>query len=196
MAERIINSRIVNKHETEANWLKSSLIPKQGELIVYDIDENYDFERIKIGDGTQNVNSLPFVTDAVRTELLEQIGVVDGKVDAVSALVGDTAVADQISDAISAVSTLVGDKSVSEQISNAIDDATADDFGVYVQDTEPTEAVSGDIWIDTANDPSYIPPTIPAITAADNGKVLMVVNGTLQLVDLSLSIDANGVVSM
>ena len=177
MAEKIINSRIIHKHETEENWLKAtSFIPRQGELIVYDIDENYSYERVKIGDGVQNVNNLPFVNDALRTELLAQIDVVDGKVDTVSGLVGD--------------------KSVSEQISNAIDDATADDFGVYVQDTEPTEAIAGDIWIDTANDPSYIPPTIPAITDADNGKVLMVVNGKLQLVKLNLSMDANGVVSI
>ena len=32
-------------------------------------------------------------------------------------------------------------------------DITADDFGVYVQDNEPTDAIDGDIWIDTANDP-------------------------------------------
>ena len=93
---------------------------------------------------------------------------------------------------IDTLSEYVGGRSVVEQIS----DITADDLGIYVQATEPVNAVAGDIWVDTANDPSYIPPTIPAITAADNGKVLMVVNGTLQLVNLNLSIDANGVVSM
>ena len=63
MAEKRLNTRIIHKHETEANWLLSSLIPMKGELIVYDIDENYDYERIKIGDGVQNVNDLPFVTN-------------------------------------------------------------------------------------------------------------------------------------
>ena len=101
-----------------------------------------------------------------------------------------------MADSVDNLSTLVGDTSVSEQISSAIDEATADDFGVYVQDTEPADAVAGDIWIDTINDPSYIPPTLPEITDADNGKVLMVVNGKLQLVDLNLTVDANGVVSM
>ena len=91
---------------------------------------------------------------------------------------------------------LVGDKKVSEQISSAFEEATADDFGIYVQATEPTNAVAGDIWIDTANDPSFIVPTIPEVTQTDNGKVLMVVNGRYQLVNLNLSIDANGVVSM
>ena len=62
MAEKNFNNvRIVNKHDTEANWLKATgFTPKQGELIVYDIDDNYDYERIKIGDGVQNVNDLPF----------------------------------------------------------------------------------------------------------------------------------------
>jgi hypothetical protein len=177
MAEKNLKARIVHKHDIEANWLLATgFTPRQGEIIVYDIDENYNYERIKIGDGSNNVNALPFVDDALRTELLAQINAVDDKVDAVSALVGDTA--------------------VSAQISSAIDEATADDFGIYVQAQEPTEAIAGDIWIDTANDPSYIPPTIPEITEADNGKVLMVVNGKLQLVNLNLSVDANGVVYM
>lgn len=109
---------------------------------------------------------------------------------------GQAADAKAVGDAINEVATLVGDTAVSTQITNAIDEATADDFGIYVQDTEPTRAVDGDIWVDTANDPSYIPPTIPEITAADNGKVLMVVNGKLQLVNLNLSVDANGVLSV
>lgn len=68
MAEKILNSRIINKHDTEANWLKATgFTPKQGEIIVYDIDENYNYERIKIGDGVQNVNNLPFVSVEVIT---------------------------------------------------------------------------------------------------------------------------------
>lgn len=61
MAEKILNSRIINKHDTEANWLKATgFTPKQGELIIYDVDVNYPYERIKIGDGVQNVNDLSF----------------------------------------------------------------------------------------------------------------------------------------
>jgi hypothetical protein len=37
-------------------------------LIVYDIDENYDYQRIKIGDGVKNVNVLPFYNDGFVTE--------------------------------------------------------------------------------------------------------------------------------
>ena len=85
---------------------------------------------------------------------------------------------------------------LANQAKTAIDAATADDFGIYVQATAPTSAVAGDIWIDTANDPAFIVPNLPAVTAADNGKMLMVVNGKWQAVDLNLSIDANGVVSI
>jgi hypothetical protein len=37
---------------------------------------------------------------------------------------------------------------------------------------------------------------LPAVTTADNGKVLMVVDGAWKLVQLNLSVDANGVVSV
>lgn len=61
--EKNINSRIINKHDTEANWNKATnFIPKQGELIIYDIDDNYNYERFKIGNGKTIVSSLPFVT--------------------------------------------------------------------------------------------------------------------------------------
>jgi hypothetical protein len=38
----------------------TGFIPLAGELIIYDKDENYDYERIKIGDGVRNVEELPF----------------------------------------------------------------------------------------------------------------------------------------
>lgn len=63
MAEKNINTRMIQKHDTEANWSKAvNFIPKQGELIVYDKDSIYDYERFKIGDGITNVNDLPFAT--------------------------------------------------------------------------------------------------------------------------------------
>ena len=61
MAEKNIKSRIIHKHDIEANWLKAvNFIPKQGELIIYDVDDMYPYSRMKIGDGISNVNSLPF----------------------------------------------------------------------------------------------------------------------------------------
>lgn len=139
MTEKNIKSRIIHKHDVESNWLlATNFTPKQGEIIVYDVDSNYNYERLKIGDGEHNVNDLPF----------------------------------------------------------SIDNLTADDLDIYVQDTEPTDAEDGAIWVDTANDPAFIVPNIPEVTAADNGKVLMVVNGKWQAVTLNMSVDADGVVSI
>lgn len=60
MNEKTFKGRVVQKHETEENWAKSSFVPKQAEIVVYDIDDNYSYERFKIGDGITNVNDLPF----------------------------------------------------------------------------------------------------------------------------------------
>lgn len=74
---KTIKTRIQQKHDIEANWLKSSLVPLRGELIVYDSEYDingnelsiegtgrawrYDCARYKIGDGRTNVNNLPFL---------------------------------------------------------------------------------------------------------------------------------------
>ena len=92
MADKNLKARIVHKHDTEANWQKATgFIPKMGELIVYDIDSTYGYERFKIGDGATNVNSLPFA-DAHK---VDQTYFQD--------MVGDVAVSTQIDNAISAI---------------------------------------------------------------------------------------------
>lgn len=75
-----IRTRIVHKHDIEANWLKATnFYPEKGEIIVYDIevDDNgvlldltgtgrtqpYTYERFKIGDGKTVVSLLPFTVD-------------------------------------------------------------------------------------------------------------------------------------
>ena len=53
-------------HAKESEWKTEELnsyIPKQGEIVIYDIDDVYAYERFKIGDGVQNVNDLPFYND-------------------------------------------------------------------------------------------------------------------------------------
>lgn len=63
--EKNMNARIQHKHDIEANWNKAlNFIPKIGEIIIYDIDENHNYERIKIGDGIQTVNNLDFLLDS------------------------------------------------------------------------------------------------------------------------------------
>lgn len=56
MANKIYQGRIVQKHDSSANWAKAiNFIPLKGEIIVYD-----DLNKIKIGDGTTKVNDLDF----------------------------------------------------------------------------------------------------------------------------------------
>lgn len=74
MAQKTFNSRIINKHDTEANWLKATnFIPNQGEIIIYDIDSNYSYERIKIGDGKTLVSNLPFTYTAITEAEIDSI---------------------------------------------------------------------------------------------------------------------------
>lgn len=71
--EKQIKARLQQKHDIEANWnLATNFVPKQGELIVYDKDENYSYERMKIGDGEKTVNALPFI-DA---QILDENGII------------------------------------------------------------------------------------------------------------------------
>lgn len=59
MSNKTFQGRIVQKHDTNANWEKATnFIPLKGEIIVYD-----DLNKIKIGDGTTKVGSLAFIND-------------------------------------------------------------------------------------------------------------------------------------
>ena len=67
--EKQIQGRIQLKHDTQTNWEKATnFIPKAGEIIIYDKDSNYNYQRLKIGDGVTNVNLLPFLDDNLREE--------------------------------------------------------------------------------------------------------------------------------
>ena len=61
MANKTFQGRIVQKHDTKANWEKATnFIPLKGEIILYD-----DLNEIKIGDGTTNINDLDFFASAI-----------------------------------------------------------------------------------------------------------------------------------
>lgn len=138
MAEKTLNSRIIHKHDTEENWLKATnFTPKQGEIIVYDIDASHTYERFKIGDGKTLVSALPFADDAIgaRIDLLSET------VDGVSLDVAE-------------VSALVGDTSVSEQITKA--------NMIYVGPNEPTDT-NIKVWINTAEEGTGVVPVLPRI---------------------------------
>ena len=68
---KTLKTRITQKHDIEANWLlATNFTPMNGEIIIYDEDDNYDYKRIKIGNGTDNVNDLDFIKTTVDNVLL------------------------------------------------------------------------------------------------------------------------------
>lgn len=59
MANKTYQGRIVQKHDSSANWAKATnFIPLKGEIIIYD-----DLNKIKIGDGKTKVGDLTFIND-------------------------------------------------------------------------------------------------------------------------------------
>ena len=66
--EKTLKTRVVLKHDTEANWNKATtFIPKKGEVIIYDPDSAHNYSRQKVGDGTKTVVALPFFGASVGT---------------------------------------------------------------------------------------------------------------------------------
>lgn len=73
--EKEIRVRQQQKHDIEANWKiagERGFIPKPGEIIVYEADEDHLKPRIKIGNGIDNVNDLSFSSGV--GEMTEQGG--------------------------------------------------------------------------------------------------------------------------
>lgn len=60
-ATNTLTSRIRLKADIEANWIAHPIIPLAGELIIYSADATHSYTRLKVGDGTTNVNALPFI---------------------------------------------------------------------------------------------------------------------------------------
>lgn len=175
MAEKIVNGRIIQKHDTAANWAKAtSFIPKQGEVIIYDKDSTYNYERIKIGDGSTLVSALPFVddnkvdkvagkglstNDYTTTEKNKLAGIDTGAnktvVDSSLSTTSTNPVQNKVvNTAISNLSALVGDKTVSEQIEAA--------QIIHVGPTQPTDP-NIKVWINTAEEGTGVVPVLPRI---------------------------------
>lgn len=50
------------QHKTSEEWAyDTTYVPRVGEIVVYDKDENHDYARMKIGDGSTLVAQLPFI---------------------------------------------------------------------------------------------------------------------------------------
>ena len=65
MANKILKTRVQNKHDTSTNWAKATtFVPLAGEIIIYD-----DLKRIKVGDGQTAVTALPFLDNYLRNNV-------------------------------------------------------------------------------------------------------------------------------
>lgn len=72
MAEKIFQTRIQLKHDTETNWDKAiNFKPKDGEVVIYDVDDTHTLPRLKIGDNVTTVKNLPFVGTMTAEEKLK-----------------------------------------------------------------------------------------------------------------------------
>lgn len=64
-----LHTKIIYKHDIAENWAKAeNFIPDMGELIIYDADENETQARIKIGNSSDVVSTLAFITSTNNIE--------------------------------------------------------------------------------------------------------------------------------
>ena len=72
----IMNARLVQLHDTEANWDRvPEFIPKLGEAVLFTPDKNHPYTRVKYGDGETMLKDLKF---NIETELGSLFSEADG----------------------------------------------------------------------------------------------------------------------
>ena len=67
-----MKARVGNLSKTEAEWDKLNFIPLEGEFVVYLADESCRYARLKVGDGKTPLHSLPFFTDMLIEDKLNE----------------------------------------------------------------------------------------------------------------------------
>lgn len=191
MAEKEIKSRVILKHDTEAHWqLATNFTPKQGEIIIYDIDSNHIYERFKIGDGITKVNNLPFAdankvdkisgkglstNDYTTAEKNKLAGIAEGAnktiVDsALSSTSTDPVQNKVVNAAINDLNTLIGDTAVSTQISDyAAPKSHTHNYAGSSSAGGAAKVSESNIGITTAGTGSAYTATVPGITALASG---------------------------
>lgn len=166
--EKKMNTRIQHKHDTEANWNKAlNFIPKIGEIIVYDIDENHNYSRFKIGDGVRTINNIEFsqtdltgyatesyVNSAVANLVNTAPEALNTLNELASALGDDPNFATTVTTEIGKKVDKVNGKGLStndftNEYKNKLDQYNPD--SVITEETDPTVPA----WAKTASKPSY-----------------------------------------
>ena len=73
MAANMI-ARISLLHKTEKEWAKlTDFVPAPGEIVLYDPDENYEYVRLKAGDGKSKLSELGFFVDAAAEAVFNKL---------------------------------------------------------------------------------------------------------------------------
>lgn len=74
MKDSNVKARISQLHKTEYEWsLLPNFTPFKGELIIFDPDQQYDYARIKIGDGATKLQNLPFFSSLTIDDLMTSL---------------------------------------------------------------------------------------------------------------------------
>lgn len=60
---KTLNTRVQSLRDNEANWNGRDFTPLEGEIVIYNSDEDHVIPRLKIGDGDSLLSSLPFTID-------------------------------------------------------------------------------------------------------------------------------------
>ena len=197
MANKTFQGRIIQKHDTKANWDKATnFVPLKGEIIIYD-----DLKKIKIGDGATKVGNLAFINDldTINGKYLPLVG---------GTMTGNLKVG---SSSLETNGYVTGTwlKTTANIASNSAASkiAVIDNGWIY---TRTTTQIKSDIGLGnvdnvkqySASNPPPYPVTsvnghtgaitvheVPTVTASDNGKFLRVVSGAWAAVEIA---NANG----
>ena len=161
------NTRVIQKHDIEANWLKATgFIPLEGEVIIYDAEvagdelpagrtERITHARMKIGDGVTLVSNLEFVN----------------KYADVATLAGYAGMAEQDGEGHNIVATYA----TKSELSGFESQITAIDNTIGAMDVSAPSSTTGNAttFVDTITQTdgkiSYTTKTIPAATTTTAG---------------------------
>lgn len=78
MSKNTIKTRIINKNDITSNWaLATNFVPLNGEFCIYNdakTDTNgKQIPLIKVGNGLDNVNDLPFIAEGLSNTEIDEI---------------------------------------------------------------------------------------------------------------------------
>ena len=210
-ANGVVEQLYAELHDQDGEiWFVSS----HGGYVFYDggnyVEDHWEYDP-KLGSGSEVLYTEQYLTDEQKAQARNNIGITgtgkDGE-DGYSVLTVNVRGSNYSNIQISRFSSTpkVGDLAITNdgylfKITNKMIETLT--CGVeLVADLNGKTPVKGTDYFTDADKEEIVQQTLeeitglPAVTEADNGKVLMVVNGKWALVNLNLTVDENGVVSV